>query len=76
REDIVFVSINYRVGVFGFYAHHEIDKNNDGLGTGNFGILDQIAALQWVKNNIAEFGGDPDNVTIAGQSAGSWSVNI
>ncbi len=76
REDIVFVSINYRVGIFGFYAHREIDKNNDGLGSGNFGILDQIAALQWVKNNIAEFGGDPDNVTIAGQSAGSWSVNI
>ncbi len=75
REDVVFVSINYRVGVFGFYAHPEIDKNNDGLGSGNFGILDQIAALQWVKTNIAHFGGDPSNVTIAGQSAGSMSVN-
>ena len=75
REEVVFVSINYRVGIFGFYAHHEIDKNNDGLGSGNFGILDQIAALQWVKNNIANFGGDPNNVTIAGQSAGSMSVN-
>lgn len=75
REDVVFVSINYRVGVFGFYAHHEIDKKNDGLGSGNFGILDQIAALQWVKNNIANFGGDSTNVTISGQSAGSMSVN-
>ncbi|NBO58920.1 MAG: carboxylesterase/lipase family protein [Chitinophagia bacterium] len=75
REDIVFVSINYRVGIFGFYAHHEIDKNNDGLGSGNFGILDQIEALKWVKKNIANFGGDPENVTIAGQSAGSMSVN-
>ncbi|MEY3920577.1 MAG: hypothetical protein RL634_338 [Bacteroidota bacterium] len=75
REDIVFVSINYRVGIFGFYAHHEIDENNDGLGSGNFGILDQIEALKWVKKNIANFGGDPENVTIAGQSAGSMSVN-
>ena len=75
REDVVFVSMNYRVGVFGFYAHHQIDKNNDGLGSGNFGILDQIEALKWVKNNIANFGGDPNNVTIAGQSAGSMSVN-
>jgi para-nitrobenzyl esterase len=75
REDIVFVSINYRVGVFGFYAHHEINENNDGLGSGNFGILDQIEALQWVKNNISKFGGDPRNITIAGQSAGAWSVN-
>jgi len=75
REDVVFVSFNYRVGIFGFYAHHEIDKNNDGLGSGNFGILDQIAVLQWVKNNISNFGGDPDQVTIAGQSAGSMSVN-
>ena len=75
REDIVFVSINYRVGVFGFFAHQEINKENDGLGSGNFGLLDQIAGLQWVKNNIANFGGDPNNVTIAGQSAGSMSVN-
>ena len=75
REDVVFVSFNYRVGIFGFYAHHEIDKNNDGLGSGNFGLLDQIAALQWVKNNISNFGGDPNQVTIAGQSAGSMSVN-
>ncbi len=75
REDVVFVSINYRVGVFGFFAHHDINKENDGLGSGNFGLLDQIAALQWVKNNIANFGGDPENVTIAGQSAGSMSVN-
>jgi para-nitrobenzyl esterase len=75
REDVVFVSINYRVGIFGFFAHSEINKENDGLGSGNFGLLDQIAGLEWVKNNIANFGGDPNNVTIAGQSAGSMSVN-
>ena len=75
REDVVFVSINYRVGIFGFFASEEINKNNDGLGSGNFGILDQLAALQWVKNNISNFGGDANNVTIAGQSAGSMSVN-
>lgn len=75
REDVVFVSINYRVGIFGFFAHPDMNVNNDGLGSGNFGLLDQIAALKWVKNNISKFGGDPEDVTIAGQSAGSMSVN-
>lgn len=75
REDVVFVSLNYRVGIFGFFAHPDINMNNDGVGSGNFGILDQIAGLHWVKENIAAFGGDPNNVTIAGQSAGSMSVN-
>ena len=70
KEGVVFVSINYRVGVFGFFAHPDLKE-----ASGNFGLLDQIAALQWVKKNIASFGGDPDNVTIAGQSAGSMSVN-
>jgi para-nitrobenzyl esterase len=73
RKDVVVVSINYRVGIFGFFAHPDLSKN--GEASGNFGLLDQIAALQWVKNNIAAFGGNPDQVTIAGQSAGSMSVN-
>ena len=70
KEGVVFVSINYRVGVFGFFAHPDLNEPS-----GNFGLLDQIAALKWVKKNIAAFGGDPEQVTIAGQSAGSMSVN-
>ena len=75
KKDVIFVSVNYRVGAFGFLAHPELSKESGGKGSGNYGLLDQIAALQWVKENIASFGGDPDNVTIAGQSAGSMSVN-
>ena len=75
KKDIVFVSINYRVGVFGFLAHPELTKESEHQTSGNYAILDMIAALHWVKNNIAQFGGDPDNVTIAGQSAGSFGVN-
>lgn len=68
KKGIVFVSINYRLGIFGFFAHPNLTESN-------FGLLDQIAALKWVQQNIAAFGGDPNNVTIAGQSAGSMSVN-
>jgi para-nitrobenzyl esterase len=75
KKGVVFVSINYRVGVFGFLAHRELTASSNGKASGNFAFLDQIAALQWVKKNIAAFGGDPANVTIAGQSAGSFSVN-
>jgi len=75
KKGVVFVSINYRVGVFGFFAHPELTKEAKGKASGNYGLLDQVAALQWVKHNIAAFGGDPDNVTIGGQSAGSMSVN-
>ena len=75
KKGIIFVSINYRVGVFGFFAHPELTKESDGKASGNYGLLDQIAALKWIKRNIAAFGGDPNNVTIAGQSAGSMSVN-
>ncbi|MDB5122545.1 MAG: esterase [Mucilaginibacter sp.] len=75
KKGIIFVSINYRVGVFGFMAHPELTKESPYNASGNYGLLDQIAALRWVKKNIAAFGGDPDNVTIAGQSAGSMSVN-
>jgi para-nitrobenzyl esterase len=76
KKGIVFVSINYRVGVFGFFAHPELTKESGRNASGNYAILDQLAALRWVKRNIAAFGGDPNNVTIAGQSAGSFSVNI
>ena len=75
RKGIILVSINYRVGIFGFFAHPELTRESGHHASGNYGLLDQIAALQWVKRNIAAFGGDPDNITIAGQSAGSMSVN-
>ena len=75
KKGVVFVSINYRVGALGFLAHPELTKESPKNAAGNYGLMDQIAALQWVKQNIAAFGGDPGNVTIAGQSAGSMSVN-
>lgn len=75
RKGVVFVSVNYRVGPFGFLALPELTKESVHNASGNYGLLDQIAALQWVKQNIAQFGGDPTNVTIAGQSAGSMAVN-
>lgn len=75
KKGIVFVSINYRVGIFGFFAHPESTNESGKHASGNYGIMDQVAALKWVNKNIAAFGGDPNNVTIAGQSAGSMSVN-
>jgi para-nitrobenzyl esterase len=75
KNGIVFISINYRLGIFGFLAHPELTSESEGYSSGNLGILDQIAALQWVQKNIAAFGGDPQQLTIAGQSAGSFSVN-
>ncbi len=74
REGAVFVNLNYRLGVLGFLAHPELSAESAGKTSGNYGFLDQIAALRWVQRNIARFGGDPSNVTIAGQSAGSMSV--
>jgi para-nitrobenzyl esterase len=74
-KDVVFVTINYRLGIFGFLAHPELTKESPVHASGNYAFLDQVAALQWVKKNIAAFGGDPERVTIAGQSAGSFSVN-
>src|SRR5215475_3709928 len=76
KKGVVLVSINYRVWKFGFLAMPELSKESDHHVSGNYGLLDQIAALQWVKQNIAAFGGDPGNVTIFGQSAGSASVNF
>jgi para-nitrobenzyl esterase len=75
KKGIVFVTINYRLGVFGFLALPELTAESGLKVSGNYGFLDQIAALQWIQKNIAAFGGDPGNVTIAGQSAGSMSVN-
>ena len=73
-KDVVLVSINYRLGVFGFLTHPELSAENPNGVSGNYGILDQIEALNWIQNNIEQFGGDPDNVTIFGQSAGGGSV--
>ncbi|GAB3714164.1 carboxylesterase family protein [Spirosoma flavus] len=75
QKGVVFVSINYRVGPFGFFSHPELTAESGHNASGNYGLMDQVAGLQWVKKNIAAFGGDPNNVTIAGQSAGSMSVN-
>ncbi len=75
KKGIVFVSINYRVGNFGFLAHPQLTQESGTNTSGNYGLMDQIAALKWVQKNIRNFGGDPNQVTIAGQSAGSMSVN-
>jgi len=75
RNGIVAVTINYRLGIFGFYTHPELTKESPNRASGNYGLLDQQAALLWVQKNIAAFGGDPKRVTIAGESAGSFSVS-
>jgi para-nitrobenzyl esterase len=75
ERGIVFVSINYRVGIFGFFAHPQLSKQGDKKQLANYGLMDQVAALKWVQENIETFGGDKNNVTIAGQSAGGVSVS-
>src|SRR5271165_3500137 len=75
KKGIIVVEPNYRLGVFGFYPHPELTKESEHHASGNYGLLDQVAALQWVIRNIAAFGGDPQNITIAGESAGSLSVS-
>ena len=75
KKRLVVVTINYRVGVLGFLAHPELTKESEHNSSGNYGLLDQVAALEWVKRNIATFGGDPTRVTIMGQSAGAASVH-
>ncbi len=72
----VVVTINYRVGAFGFLAHPDLARESARKTSGNYAILDQIAALRWVRANIARLGGDPANVTVAGESAGAASVNV
>lgn len=74
RQGVVVVTINYRLGVFGFLAHPELSRESPRRVSGNYGLLDQVAALEWVKRNIAAFGGDPKRVTIFGESAGGSSV--
>jgi para-nitrobenzyl esterase len=75
RRGIVAVSINYRTNIFGFFVHPELVKESPHHAAGNYGLLDQVAALRWVQRNILAFGGDPKHVTIAGESAGSISVS-
>ena len=74
RKGVVYVSINYRLGPLGYLAHPELSAESDRRISGNYGLLDQIAALRWIKDNIAAFGGDPERITIAGESAGALSV--
>ena len=74
ERGVVVVSINYRLGVLGWMAHPELSAESAVGVSGNYGLLDQVAALKWIKANIGAFGGDPDNVTIAGESAGGLSV--
>jgi para-nitrobenzyl esterase len=76
KQGVVYVAPAYRVGALGFLAHPELTAESPQHVSGNYGFLDQIAALQWIQRNIARFGGDPQNVTIMGQSAGSASVSI
>ncbi|MBN1159242.1 MAG: carboxylesterase family protein [Bacteroidales bacterium] len=75
KKGIIVITINYRVGPLGFLSHPELTTESPNHASGNYGILDQIAALKWIQENIAAFGGDPNRVTIAGQSAGAMSVN-
>ncbi len=75
KKGVLVVSMNYRMGIFGFFSHPELDEESGHDASGNYGLMDQVAALQWVKKNIALFGGDPANVTIFGESAGSFSVS-
>ena len=75
KKGVVVVEPNYRLGVFGFYSHPSLTKESEHASSGNYAFLDQVAALEWVRKNIAAFGGDPSNVTIGGESAGSLSVS-
>ncbi len=76
RHGVVVVNFNYRLGVFGFFAHPALTAESSHHASGNYGLMDQIAALKWVQENIKKFGGDPSNVTIFGESAGAMDVNL
>ena len=75
RRGIISITANYRLGIFGFFAHPELTKESPHHSSGNYGYLDQTAAIKWIKENISVFGGDPGRITIAGESAGSISVS-
>ena len=74
RQGVILVTINYRLNIFAWMTHPELDRESEHGVSGNYGLLDQIFALEWVKRNIEAFGGDPENITIAGQSAGAMSI--
>ena len=75
QQDVIVVTVNYRLGYLGFLAHPALSAESGGRGSGNYGLMDQQAALRWVQRNIERFGGDDDDVTIFGQSAGGLSVH-
>jgi para-nitrobenzyl esterase len=75
KKGVVLVTINYRLGIFGFFSHPELTKESEHHASGNYAFMDQVAALQWVRKNIAAFGGDPQRVTVFGDSAGSSSIS-
>ena len=76
HKGVILVTLNYRLGIFGFFATHELAEESPQHAAGNYGLLDQSAALHWVQRNIAAFAGDPANITVFGESAGSYSVNL
>jgi len=76
NHGVLIVTFNYRLGVFGFFAHPELTRESKHHASGNYGLMDQILALQWVRDNVARFGGDPNNITVAGQSAGSMDTGM
>ena len=75
NRGVILVSINYRVGLFGYFAHPELTAESPHHASGNYGVMDQVQALRWIHENIAAFGGDPDNVTVFGQSGGARSTH-
>ncbi len=76
NHGVLLVTINYRLGIFGFFAHPALSAESAHHGSGNYGLMDQILALRWVRENIANFGGDPNNITIFGESAGAIDTGL
>ena len=76
QHGVVLVTVNYRLGIFGFLAHPELTRESSHHASGDYGLMDQIAALRWVRENIAKFGGDPGNITVFGQSAGAEDTSL